>query len=298
MKLELLFVPLVLSACGHEDSPSPPAARERVVMATSYPIAWVAERLCEPDVDVVLPLPSGADPVFWQPSREELERYRRAALVVANGARFEHWISLASLPASRLVQSADGFPDEWLRYRTQTHSHGPHGKHTHQGVDGHTFMDPALLKRQARAVQAALARAFPELDTRERMRALEHDLDELGDELEGLGQELAGVDLIASHPAWNYLLRLWGREASSVPLDPEAPLDPKDLETLRAALHPGRPAVVLWELPPPEDTVARLEELGVRSAVYSPGESPPPDGSDWLSLQRQNVARLRAAARP
>lgn len=300
-----LALPLLALACG-DAAPTPAAPADAdgrpTIYATAYPVAWLAERLVGDAADVVCPVPADADPIFWEPAREDLRAYRSADLVVANGAEFAKWLERASLPESRLVRSADGFADEFLHFDETTHSHGPGGEHTHAGIDGHTWMDPELFARQAGAIAAALTARFPALaaDVARNRAALVADLERLLEDWRALAPRLAEVGLICSHPAYDYLWRRLGLAATNLDLDPDALLGARARAALSAALAPDRRNVLIWEAEPGSATRTALErEFGVASVTVSPVEVLPraarEAGLDWLSIQRAQLAALAAA---
>ena len=286
---------------GTESSATARRSEGPVVYTTMYPVAWLTERLVGSAVDVVCPVPEDADAIFWEPPRDVLEAYRAADLVVANGAEFAKWLANASLPESRLVRSADGFADEFLRFETTTHSHGPGGDHTHEGVDGHTWVDPENARRQARAIAAALSARWTEHADAfaANLTALEADLDRLATAWRELDAALQAANLICSHPAYDYLLRRYGWSATNLDLDPDAPLDAAARSAVREAVDGARPNVLIWESEPgPATRDALAAELGVASVVVSPVEvlaaADRAAGRDYLSIQLAAIDALRA----
>ena len=302
---------LALGACGGEppagaaaadanSAAQPPEVPE--VLATMEPVAWLAARIAGEHARVECPLPADADPATWVPDRTTLARFAAADLVVAHGAGFERWLAAASLAPSRLVLAADGLASPLIEYEAVLHRHGPEGEHAHAGVDGHAWLDPENAIEEARAIEAALARRFPARAAafaagRERVEA---ELGALAGELGALAPALREARIVCSHPAYNYLIRRYGWPAVNVALDPAGALSEEaraELERALAGRAGGAPAIVLWEsAPDPELALALERELGLSSAVFSPGEARGAlAGGDYLSLQRANVARLAAA---
>ncbi|MCP3919066.1 MAG: zinc ABC transporter substrate-binding protein [bacterium] len=289
----------LFAACGDEGG-EVQAVPELVVYTTFYPTTYFTERIAGDVLEVVCPVPADADPIFWQPTREDLAAYQAATLIVVNGASFEKWIEQASLPTSRLVDTARGFQSDFLQYESRaTHSHGAGGEHTHEGVDGHTWLDPELARAQAEAIEKALAQRLP--DHAEAfaagLKALAADLDALGGELAAL--DVSGARLLASHPAYNYLGRRYDWTIDNFDFDPGEALSDEQLGAVReAATGDGKP-ILLWEGQPLPAAVAALDAIGVRSVVFSPCEALGPDeqaaGDDYLSLMRGNVQELKGA---
>jgi zinc transport system substrate-binding protein len=289
---------LLAAGVACQDPGDLPASEQvREVLTASWPVSSLAERLAPADVPVRCALPAGEDPITWDPPREVVSEFQRAALVALNGAGLEGWAEHASLPSSRTVDTSAALGSKLLEQSGTVHSHGPAGEHTHGGVDPHTFLDPTLLVPMAGALRDGLARAFPEdrAGIEERATALIEDLRALDAEHRALAEVLQGRRLVASHPAYDYLARTYGWDLTNLDLDPEVPLDEGTLAAVREAVGAGALAL-LWESAPLPATAARLqEELGVPSIVWSPAEAPDPDREgDFLSIQQQNISRLLA----
>lgn len=300
MKRSLPALCLLLAACS-EREPAP-TAREPLVYTTFYPTAYFAERIAGGEPKVVCPVPEGADPIFWEPSREVLAAYQSADLVVLNGAGYERWVQHASLAPSRLVDTAAPFRERFLVFETVTHSHGAAGAHTHEGIDGHTWMDPQNARIQAGEIERAFAARWPERAAAfaENLRALERDLDALDARFRELAPRLAAARLVATHPAFDYLAQRYGFAVKNLAMDPEAPLDEGELAKLRESLDATRPRILLWESAPLEATAKRLrDELELRSVVFSPCELLSSEeraaGLDYLGAMRAELDRLEAA---
>lgn len=296
--LALLACTLVAPSCGGGDAP-PPRELEDVVLTTFYPATYFAERIAGDHVPVECPLPAGADPIFWSPPREVVQRFQAARLVVVNGASFEKWVETVSLPASRTVDASAGFSDRFLQFEEQfVHSHGPAGEHTHEGIDGHTWLAPSLAILQARAIRDGLAEAFPDHAATydENLDGLVADLQALGERARALGERLADVRLLASHPAYEYLAREAGWEVVNLDFDPAAPLSSLWVTQLREAMDGSSGAVLLWESTPLDATVETLADVHhVKSVVFSPGETGPGESADYIALMNANLTALESA---
>lgn len=300
LALLALTGPALLSACGAGDDP---VRTERSgVAVTFYPLEDWAERLIGAEVEVRAPLPKGEDPIFWQPSAEAMESFRGARLVVSNGAEFEKWLASASLPESRHVRLADGFEERFVMFEEAiAHSHGPAGEHVHEGVDGHTWVDPLFAIDQVRALEAALVEAYPEHAgvVPDRADALVTELEQLDGAWASLVPRLRQCVLLASHPAYRYVEERHGLEVESFDLDPDAPLDSGSAaRAKRIAQAAGdRPVLMLWEGQPNAAVAKALdEELGIVSVLVSPAENPEvvPEGG-YVGIQRANLERLTKA---
>ena len=259
---------ILLTACGDEPRiAAPERIGPPVVYASFSPLAYFAGRIAGDLAEVVCPLPADADPITWQPDADAIRRFQEADLILLNGANFEKWPSAVSLPDNRVVRTAAAFSAEWITYEEAvSHKHGPKGDaHSHEGVDGHTWLDPQLAHKQAEAIRDALIRLLPA--DRERIEsnfaALASDLQALDRAFSALPTE--GKRLVATHPAWNYPARRYGWNLVN---DPAAKGD-----------------VRLWEGAP--------EKGGPKEVMFSPGEQPGEE--DYLAVMRANLERLKSA---
>lgn len=304
----LLLVSLVLWV-GCTGSPPPaadpqpaaatPAVAPLDVRALSFPAGWLARRIGGDRVQVTEVTPPGEDPPFWQPTGEVVAGLGGAALIVANGAGYEAWITTASLPAGRLVSTADGL--DLVTVEGTTHSHGKAGAHSHAGTDPHTWADPRLFARQGERVHAALLAADPAgKDVYDaNLAALRHDLETLATSLGTALDPARGRKLAASHPAYNYLARAYGLDLRSFGLDPAEPPAADALAEVAAwAADAGPDPVLLWEAPPAPAVTAALP-AGIRHVVVDNLEQPPDGGAyDYLAQARANLDVLRTLASP
>ncbi len=291
---------IALAACNKSAKTDTAAQESDEVFATFYPITFFAGRIAGDAVPVVCPLPGDADPIFWKPSREQLAAYQSAALILTNGASFEKWLQTASLSPSKLVDTGAAFAGDLVRYEEAVeHRHGPSGDHSHEGIDGHTWLDPVNAIAQAEAIRTALSKRWPEHADgfATNCKALTADLQELQSRFESLGEL---PPLLASHPAYNYLAERFGWDIDNLDLDPESMPTEDQLADIAKRLETHRAPIILWEAEPLPAIAAKLEsDFGLRSVVFSPCEllsiEAARSGEDYLSVMEANLDRLAAA---
>ncbi|MHC4470918.1 MAG: metal ABC transporter solute-binding protein, Zn/Mn family [Planctomycetota bacterium] len=297
----LLAVLLGLMGCGDGEPVVTPAGRP-VVMTTFYPTTYFAERIGGSVVEVVCPVPEDEDAIFWKPDEETIRRYQEADLIVINGAEFEKWVLVTSLPNAKVVDTAKPLTSELISFEhAVTHSHGPAGEHEHKGIDGHTWLDPVNALTQARRVLFGLVRILP---SRERS-ALEARFEELEAELVALDQAFRrvtegyeGQPILASHPAYNYIARRYGWNVVNLDLDPEEMPDDETFASIAELLAETPATHILWESAPKEEIADRMRsELGLTSVEFSPCEllsaAQLAAGEDYMTVMRGNLERLR-----
>ena len=300
----LVAASALLVACGgsSEQTNGDNASLDQVVRTTIYPVTYFAERISGGLVPVESLIPEDADPMFWRPSREEISRYQKARLVIINGADYEKWIPAIALEPSRVVDSAVIFRREFLEFEKGfTHSHGPTGEHEHKGIDGHTWLSPLNAMKQASAIFDGMKLAFPKHAEafENNFEALIADLDALDKQLMNLRSRLEGVTLMASHPAYNYLMTRMDYPIYNLDIDPDDPLTEENLSEIRENIPQQGRVIMLWEGEPLEANVRELTSMGVVCVVFSPtellGEEEAEVGEDYLSLMRANIERFEVA---
>lgn len=305
------FAPLVLAmvasvvACGRGDEApgagTPPAedgsvARgQPVVYVVNYPMAYLAERIGGGRVTVELPISPGLDPAFWSPGPEIVARYQQADLILLNGAGYAAWTTRATLPESRIVNASAGLEDRYLiEPGAITHSHGPEGEHSHEGIASTTWLDPLFLARQARTVTEGFAVRWPQgaSDFQAGLESLEADLQALDAEQAEIVDGGADQPVLASHPVYQYLAARYGLNLRSVHFEPDEQPDEEAWRGLEELVKEHSAHWMLWEAESLPETKARLEEMGIGSVVYEPAGNRP-EGRDYLSVMRSNLDALR-----
>jgi zinc transport system substrate-binding protein len=291
---------LLLASC---DKPAAPvAAPARTVLTSFYPTTYFAERIASGKVEVRCPCPPGEDPVSWKPSRADLAAYQEAGLIVLNGAAFEKWPASASLPAARTVSTAASFKDEFIRSKTVTHSHGPGGKHSHSGIDGHTWVDPVNAKTQAQAIRDAMSKAWPEHAQvfEAGFAGLAADLDGLDARCREVTVQIGTRPILTSHPAYAYIARRYGWKVVDLDVPPDEEPSESSWALVRDAVSGASeaPRVMLFESEPLPATRERLlREFKVVAVTFSPCESAEA-GRDYLVRMRANLDALSTALVP
>ena len=266
-----------------------------LVYASNYPLQYFAERISAPLVDVRLPVPAGEDPAFWKPTGEDIAALQQADLVVLNGASYESWLENVSLPASRLLDTSEGFEEQLIsEEEATTHSHGLEGEHEHSATAFTTWLDLALALEQARAIKETFSTRWPEHGGQfeAQFGELAQELKALDAEIEQVVQGASSVPVVFSHPVYQYLERRYGLDGRSVHWEPhEMPSEAlwQELTALRGS-HPAE--WMIWESEPSPEIRAKLGAQGLQSVVFDPSGGAP-DGGDFLSVMELNVAALK-----
>jgi zinc transport system substrate-binding protein len=264
------------------------------VFVVNYPLQYFAERIGGEAVEVVFPAPLDEDPAYWSPDPDTVAAYQGADLILLNGAGYAGWVQRASLPQSRLVDTAGGFRDQFIPLgESVTHTHGPEGGHSHKGVAFTTWLDPGLAILQAKSVRNAFARARPDQEAafQQGFEELEADLRSLDQRLTAAAEAIGDTPLLFSHPVYQYLIRHYGLNGRSVHWEPDQPPTEAMWRELEEFLADHAAQWMVWEGEPMDATVKQLEAMGIGSLVYAPCAGAPREG-DFLVVMRKNAAGL------
>ena len=270
--------------------------------ASTWILTYMAQRLLsrandkgdQADVRMITPL--GQDPARYVPDTQTLLAMQSAHLIILNGALFERGLQTVSLPMTRVLKTASALRDQWLEYpqgfsRSQ-HQHGPKGKHDHQGVDGHTWLDPHLLRQQLTQMKIRISQMRP--TSAPAYAQLIKDIDRLDQFWLKLSIPLRQRELISNHPAYQYIARRYQLKITPFDLSPDETPSASQTDRIRQHVHqhlshqeasdPSRPVIMLWETSPSPDVRKALSSLPLIHIVLHTLEQPPPDARNHSRL--------------
>jgi zinc transport system substrate-binding protein len=289
------------SASNRGDAPVAAKSGKPQVFVANYPLQYFAQRIAGDVVEVLFPAPKDEDPAFWQPEEATITAYQQADLILMNGATYSKWADKVTLPESKVVDTSKGFANNFIQVSdVVTHSHGPGGEHSHNGIAFTTWVDFKQASLQAKAVSEALIRLVP--SAKEAMEknaeALKDELDALDDRMSTLSRRWADMPLVASHPVYHYLARRYGMNLKSVLWEPEVVPDENALKDLAAVLATHRARWMIWEgSPDPESDIKLASTFGIKSIIFDPCGNVP-DSGDFMTVMKANVEALEKAFSP
>ncbi|MEL6523503.1 MAG: zinc ABC transporter substrate-binding protein [Pseudomonadota bacterium] len=249
--------------------------RARVV-AVNQALHDFAERILDGAAEVIFPVPEGVDPSFWRPSIADISMIQSADLILLNGAGFATWIDRVSLPRSRVVNTTAEIEDQFIVTESITHSHGDGGEHSHEGIASYTWLDPMLAIAQAEAIAAAVIARYLATaeDVEARLEDLMSELMELDTTARNALSGLQGVEMIASHPRYQYFARRYGLSVTSLEWEAGAiPTEDQLAELERLTTELGA-RILIWEAQPLPEAIEAAKALGLQSVVFEPWASP------------------------
>ena len=300
-KLRLLFLLIAvisLTSCDEKGTDVKTVDTAVVsIITVNYPLYYFTQQLAGDLATVILPVPAGTDPAQWNPQLEDVLRMQQAELIILNGAGYSTWLDKVSLSPRRLVNSSLDAKDRWIALDGQsTHSHGPGGEHSHSGYAFTTWMDLTLAKHQASAIARALIQRWPgqqQAIAKREARLLEA-LTELDKAYQKLAEDLAGKNLIYSHPVYQYFERRYQLAGESLHWEPGEMPSKKQWRYLQNRVAGRSYSLFIWEDEPSTGIAERMAAMGLASVVIRPAANT--SSKDWLSEQQANLKRLRDLA--
>jgi ABC-type Zn uptake system ZnuABC Zn-binding protein ZnuA len=249
-------------------------------------------------------VPPGADPEAFEPRPGDIEKLRRADLLVRVGLGYDYWLDklVAERGDKRLIRGGEGYVDAsagipLLEVRGQSVVN--EGGHAHGVANPHYWLDP----QNARLATAGIAEAFVRVLPNERERILANR----GNFLAALDARLArwtemlapfaGVKLIAYHNSWPYFTRRFRLDiVDYIEPKPGVAPSPAHLAQLIAAGRKQGVRAILHEPYEPEDASRFLaQKLGVPVVVLATSVGSVPGVSDYLGLLEYDVVALSRA---
>jgi zinc transport system substrate-binding protein len=279
-----LLVPL-LSGCAGNNHPD--------VMASFYPIEFLAQQIAGGDVSVGVVVKPGTEPHEYEPTTGDMERVVEARLVLLQGINFETWVNAAeSQSSARFATVTDGI---------ELHPNPDADELEELPSDPHTWLDPVLYKQMAANVEGALAAEFPEHASAFHQRAadLAARLDALDAQWKaGLADCRVRV-IVTNHAAFAYMGQRYGFEMIAISgLSPEEEPSPQTMQDIVKEIRDRNITVVFFEdLVSPAVAEAVAREAGATTRVLSPIEGisavDAKAGEDYFTRMAENLDALR-----
>ncbi|MEK8228598.1 metal ABC transporter substrate-binding protein [Oerskovia sp. M15] len=307
-----LATTLTLAACGSGGASGGGSGGDASstvdVLASFYPLQFVAERVGGDRVEV-----SNLTPPAAEPHDLELSPHRRA--------RSAPRTSSSTSPASKRRSTRPSTPSTGPR-RRRDRGCGPRGapgrdrrrrEREHGGRRGrarrrarplvrgrarpHFWLDPTRLIPVAEEVAAELSAVDPDGadEYAANLADLTADLTALDTELsEGLAN-CASPYLVTSHEAFGYLAERYGLEQVGITgIDPEAEPSPARLREVADIIRDHGVTTIFFEtLTSPKVTQTLAQDVGVTAAVLDPLEGLSDTDKDYLDVMRTNLEALR-----
>lgn len=282
------------------------------VIATFYPLAYLAERVGGEHVTLTTIVPNGTEPHDYTPLPRDIQAIYNSDLLLANGLGIDNWaedleddflndrhITLVvgeEIDLSATLKSAEEDKED---VGQATDEDG------HDGIDPHIWLDPILQQTVVTRVQHVLSQIDPihASEYEQQADALLTDLQQLDRAYTTGLANCALQTIIVSHDAFAYVGARYDFTIVSIAgLNPNSVPSAKTLADLTArAKDEGIEYIFFETLVNPALSQALASEVGAETLVLNPLEGLTPAeqtaGEDYLSVMRHNVTNLRTGLR-
>jgi zinc transport system substrate-binding protein len=272
-----------------------PRSGDDTVVASFYPLYFIADRVAGRYNDVVDLTPPGVEPHEY-----ELTVRQVAEIDNARVGFYERGI------APSIDQAMDNdSPDQALDVSDVVHLASPVTgsgvEATSDDKDPHFWQDPTLMAQATTAFARTMAEADPAHAAyyRTQGRGLVRDLDRLDKVYARTLATCRIKTVVVSHDAFEYLARRYDVDVVPIAgLEPDAEPSLQRLHDLSSLIRERGVTTVFFEtLASPELAESLAGDVGIRSAVLDPIEGLSSDDphATYLTLMRQNLAALAKA---
>ena len=319
---------LTLSACMSPSTSGGSSSKDGklTVMASFYPLQYLAEKIGGEHVSVSSLTPDGAEPHDLELSPKMVDSLSSADAVIYL-AGFQSAVDEAIeqqapktvidvSPAAELIEAGtdanhpsedeEDTDDEAQSGQTEAHDHDHEG-HDHEGhdhhhdmsTDPHFWLDPTRMAHAATLVGDKLAEAdSAHADVyKANAKALAEELNTLSDTLVTKTSNCKVKTFVTAHTAFGYLADRTGLTQVGISgLDPESSPSPARLADIaQTAKEQGVTTIFTEALIDPKVAQTLADDLGITTAVLDPIESQTDASKDYAATMNSNIDALTKA---
>ena len=324
---------LALSACSSTASSGDSSSKDGslTVMASFYPLKYLAEKIGGEHVSVTSLTPDGAEPHDLELSPKMVDSLSSADAVVylagfqsavdeaieqqapktvidvSSAAELVEAGSDANHPAEEEEEATDeaqsgeteAHDHDHEGHDHEGHDHADHDHHHDMSADPHFWLDPIRMAKAATLVGDKLAEAdSAHADTyKANAKALAEELTTLGDTLVAKTSTCKVKTFVTAHTAFGYLADRTGLTQVGISgLDPDSSPSPARLaEISQIAKEQGVTTIFTEALIDPKVAQTLADDLGITTAVLDPIESQTDASKDYTAVMQANIDALTKA---
>ncbi|MGF3182532.1 metal ABC transporter solute-binding protein, Zn/Mn family [Facklamia sp. P12945] len=214
---------LSLAMVGHTTFKIVSAQDRPKVMATFYPVYFLASEIAGDKMEVSMLLDANQDAHAYEASAQAAIKVQESDLFIYQDDEMEFFIkdlmSLVDLDTTKVLESTDGI--DLLSGDGEEHDHEGE-EHGHEGhvheFDPHTWLDPMVYSQQAKNIKEAMIEIDPDNQKvyEENCKALVEKLEALNTEFQTKLKDLENKTIVVQHKAFSYLAQAYGLEQISI----------------------------------------------------------------------------------
>jgi len=315
--LLLSLFTLPLAGCGSvtdshlNTSPAAPVTDKIQVVASFYPLAFMAEQIAG-NKGMVTNLAGAVGVHAYRPTPQDLVKLNEADLVIFQGAGLEPWTEgvvpnlqekgVATLEVSHHLELAknEGHDDHDSADYEEDEEAG-HDEHEHGEFDPHAWLDPVLAQAMVAEIAEALMAVDPanEAFYKANAKALQDRFSQLDEAFAAGLSQCANEEVIASHGAYGYLARRYGFDVHSIAgLSTQDVPSAKVLAALKAEAEaePGLTHILVEENGIQAFAKTLASETGLQMLPVNPlGRGTLDPTKDFFAVMEMNLQNFKIA---
>ncbi len=261
-------------------------SEQHKILVTFYPIYKFAKAVGGEKVDVSIIIPSGVEPHDWEPTVQDIERLKKANMIIINGAGLEPWISKIVSENSNIII-----------VDSSRNIHLLHKNENANMTDPHIWLDPVLAKIQVQNIADGMIKADPE-----NANFYQQNADQYKSKLDLLDKQIRTElgacnkkDFLAFHDAFSYFSQEYGLNQNTIVggLNPEAEPTAQTLEEITHKAHDlGIDVIFTEEAVNPQISKVIADEIHGKVLVLSPLEVTNVN-DDYIEKMQNDLSNLK-----
>ncbi|WLQ66556.1 MULTISPECIES: metal ABC transporter substrate-binding protein [Streptomyces] len=298
-----------LSACSSSDAAEGGNDGKLDVVASFYPMQFLAEEIGGSHVSVTTLTKPGTEPHDL-----ELSPRQTGGLSDADYILFLKGVQPAvddAVEQAGVKNTVDAAKLTTLEHHGSEvghdHGHEEEGEeHEHEGeeeagLDPHIWLDPVKYAEVAEGVGKSLEKADPDhaADYRKNTDALVTELNALNTAYETGLKNVSTKTFITTHSAFGYLAERYGLTQEGIAgIDPEAEPSPARIDEIHSVAEKSKATTVFFETLASDRTAKTLaKDLGLKTGVLDPleGITDKSAGADYIEVMKSNLTALQKA---
>jgi len=208
------------------------------VTVSIVPQKYFVEKIAKDKVNVNLMVKPGFSPATYEPKVSQMKKLTKSDIYFSIGVPFEKvWLKKFENANENMeiIDTTKGIKKLAMAKHThgeEEHGHEEHGhddnkkdKHEHTGLDPHVWLDPVLVKTQAKNILDA----FIKHDSKNsefytnNYNTFVKELDELNHEIHEILEPYEHKEFMVFHPSWGYFAKRYHLEQLSIEVEGKEP---------------------------------------------------------------------------
>ncbi|MDF6021244.1 metal ABC transporter substrate-binding protein [Streptomyces sp. JH34] len=299
-----------LSACSSSDAAEGGSDGKLDVVASFYPMQFLAEEIGGSHVSVTTLTKPGTEPHDLELSPRQIGGLGDADYILflkgvqpavddaVEQAGVKNTVDAAKL--TTLENHGSEVGHDHGHEEEEGEEHGHEGEEE-AGLDPHIWLDPVKYAEVAEGVGKSLEKADPDhaADYRKNTDALVTELNALNTAYETGLKNTATKTFITTHSAFGYLAERYGLTQEGIAgIDPEAEPSPARIDEIHSVAEKSKATTVFFETLASDKTAKTLaKDLGLKTGVLDPleGITDKSAGADYTEVMESNLAALQKA---